>query len=69
VVLFYTVENGYFDDLQKDKWSVFEKLFLELMRNRYFKLLDKIRSGKFDKTVKDKINEVVQDFKNEFLIS
>ncbi len=69
VVLFYTVEKGFFDKIKKEQWSHFEKLFLELIRNRYFELLDKIEKGHFNKQMKEKIEEVVTDFEEEFLIS
>ena len=67
VVLFYVVEKGIFDDLKKEQWSEFEKIFLELMRNRYFKFLEKIEKGIFDKDIRKKIKEIVVDFKEEFI--
>ncbi len=69
VVLFYVVEKGFFDDIDKNKWSTFEILLLELIRNRYFKTLEKIESGTFDNEIKVKIQEIVNDFKQEFLLS
>jgi len=67
VILFYIVEEGLFDDIEKDKWVSFEDILLELIRNRYFEILDKIKEGKFDKQQKEKIKEIVVDFKQEFI--
>lgn len=67
-VLFYTVEQGFFDDIEKKKWSNFEVLFLELLRNRYPEVLKKINGGLFDEKIKIKIEEIVKDFKREFLL-
>jgi F-type H+-transporting ATPase subunit alpha len=59
VVLLYLVEQGYFDDLARGQWRRFEELLLELVRNRHPDLLDGIE--------KEGIEEVVADFKREFL--
>jgi len=67
-ILFYTVEQGFFDDIEKEKWSNFEILLLELIRNLYPDVLQKIKSGIFDEKIKTKIQEIVKDFKQEFLL-
>jgi F-type H+/Na+-transporting ATPase subunit alpha len=67
VVLFYAVEQGFFDDMTKDDWSSFESTLLELIRNRYPEVLEKIKKENFDEAVKIKIKEIVEDFKKEFL--
>ena len=69
VILFYTVENGFFDDLQKEMWYHFQKIFLELIRNRHFKILERIENGFFNMEEKNKIKEIVSEFKEEFLIN
>lgn len=69
VILFYTVEQGFFDDIDNKKWSNFEIFLLELVRNRYTDLLQKIESGVFDEKIKNKIQEIVKDFKQEFLLN
>lgn len=68
VVLFYVVESGFFDDIEKKDWAEFEALLLGLIRNRYAGVLKKIQSGQFNKTIKKKIDEIVGDFKEEFLL-
>ncbi len=67
VILFYVVESGFFDDTEKEHWSEFENLLLELIRNHYQNVLGKISSGLFDDDVKKSIKEIVDDFKREFL--
>lgn len=69
VVLFYTVEEGFFDDIDKDKWKDFEVLLLELLRSHYSDILIKIENGKFDDDIKSGIQEIVNDFKQEFLLT
>jgi F-type H+-transporting ATPase subunit alpha len=66
-VLFYTVEQGFFDDIEKKKWSSFEMLILELIKNRYPDVLEKIKKGIFGREIKQTIQAVVKDFKQEFL--
>ncbi len=66
VILFYTVENGYFDDIEKEKWSHFEKFLIKLLRGRYFKIMKKIEQENFDEEIKLKVKEIVADAKNEF---
>ncbi len=68
VFLFFIVEQGYFDDIKKGKWSEFERLLLQLARNKYYKLFEKIKSGTFDDNIKEKIHEIVKDFKREFMV-
>ncbi len=67
VILFYVVEEGFFDDVASDQWFDFEKLLLELIRGKYFKLVDKILKGKFDDEIKEQITAFVNDAKQEFL--
>jgi len=66
-ILFYSVEQGFFDNIDKNKWPNFEKLLLELIRNRYFKVLKKIKKGVFNEEIKNEITNIVTDFKREFL--
>lgn len=66
-VLFYAVENGFFDDISQEQWSEFKIFLLELIQSRYAKVLNSIRSGVFDKKVKKRIEAIVADFKQEFL--
>jgi F-type H+-transporting ATPase subunit alpha len=66
-ILFYVVEQGFFDDIKKEKWGIFEGLLLELIRNRYPKVLEEIGKGAFNEKVKNEILEIVNDFKQEFL--
>jgi len=69
VILFYTVEQGYFDDIDEHKWKNFESLLLELLRSRYTDLLSKIMENTFDDEIKKGIKEIVKDFKQEFMLS
>ncbi len=68
-VLFYTVEQGLFDDVDKNRWKNFEKLLLELLRSSYSDILQKIKSGIFDEKIKADIKKIVNDFKQEFLLA
>lgn len=66
-VLFYTMEQGYFDDLKKEEWRRFEELFLELLRNRYFETLAAVKKDGFTQHLKKEIENIVSDFKKEFI--
>ncbi len=68
VILFYAAQQGFFDDIEKKRWSNFERLLLELTRNRYKSVLKKIESGVFDQDVKKKVQKIIQDFKQEFML-
>ena len=65
-ILFYAVENGFFDGLEKEKWGIFERLLLELARGRYPALLNKIKKGRFGAEVKKEISDLARDFRREF---
>ncbi len=67
VILFYIANQGFFDDIQKDKWNSFVKLLLESMSNLYFSIFKKINKGEFDDKIKEEISEIVINFKKEFL--
>lgn len=66
-ILFYAVEEGFFDDIDPSDWTKFEGLLLELVRTRYKPYLDRIRHGTFDDDIKDSVRTMVIDFKKEFL--
>ncbi len=66
-VLFYIVDNGYFDELNKDHCSEFMAYILNLLRTRYVDVLSTIEKGVFDKAVKKKVEVIVKDFKDDFL--
>lgn len=67
VVLFYAMENGFFDEMQKEDWKSFEKVLLELIRNLHFDLLEKIKGGKFDEEIKQEIEKIIKNAKEELL--
>ncbi len=67
VVLFYVVEHGFFDDIEKEKISKFKNLLLETIRNHHFDVLENIKRNNFDKNIKDKVKEIIIEFKKEFL--
>ncbi|PIR43719.1 F0F1 ATP synthase subunit alpha [candidate division WWE3 bacterium CG10_big_fil_rev_8_21_14_0_10_32_10] len=69
VVLFYMVENGFFDDLEKEKWGEFEHFLLRLINGRYKQVLISISKEVWDTSTEEQINNIAQDFKQEFLSS
>ena len=66
-ILFYSVEAGFLDDIDKEKWVDFEKHLLQLIRNRYFDLIEQIEKKTFDEKIKSTIMDMLADFKREFL--
>ena len=65
-VLFYAVEQGYFDDMEMEQSSRFEEFLLELLRNRYPNIIEDIRKTGFTKKATRNIEVLVSDFKQEF---
>ncbi len=68
VVLFYAVEEGMLDDLKAEQWVRFKGELLEILRNKYPHILEKIGSGVFDDGVKSQIKDIIEDFKKEILL-
>jgi F-type H+-transporting ATPase subunit alpha len=66
-ILFYTMEEGHFDDLEKSSWKRFEELFLEFLRNRYFETILSVEKNGFTDSIEEAIKNIVTDFKNEFI--
>ena len=65
--LFFAVENGFFDDIERDKWQGFEKMLLELIRIEHFKILREIEEKqKLTPGLQSKIKEIVIKAKREF---
>lgn len=69
VVLFYAMENGFFDKVEKEQWGNFEKILLELLRSRYNRLLKKIHLGKLTKEIEREIREIILEANKEFLLN
>lgn len=69
VILFYMIEEGYFDDLPQSAWRRFENLLLELARNRYSDLLEAIKKKGVTPANKRRVEDIAADFKKEFLSS
>ncbi len=65
-ILFYAVEKGYFDDLEKESWRLFEKSFLTLMRTRYLKLLQDVKKDGLASKNETRLRDAIADFKKEF---
>ena len=66
--LFYSVGEGLFDNIKKEKWTGLESLLLKLLRNKYKNILENIKKGIFDEPIKEKIKTMVNDFNNEFIL-
>jgi len=69
VILFYAIEQGFFNDIEKDEWVNLEMILLELIRNIYPDILKQIKNGIFDEKIKIKIQELINNFKQEFLLN
>lgn len=67
VVLFYAVEEGFFDDLPNEQWRHFERLLLDVLRNGNAHLLEKIRDGQFSEEDREVARKLISDFKEEFV--
>jgi len=65
VILFYSVEAGFFDDVEKDQWPRFEQLLLKIIKSKHKDILENIRYGKFEEEKKN-VDDIVSNIKNEF---
>lgn len=66
VILFFSVEEGFFDDLKINNWQSFEKLLLEFLNSRYLRFLEKIEQGGWDEHMKLEVKNIIMEFKEEF---
>ncbi len=69
VVLFYAVEEGYFDELPQHAWRQFEYLFLRLLRYQYGPLLRRVGEEGLTEAVKAEVQKAVAAFRDTFLAS
>ncbi len=67
LVLFYSVEQGFFDELEKEKWKDAEKNLLRLLRNNFQSIEVSLQKGNFNKETKELINQLVKKFRYEFI--
>jgi len=68
VILFSAVEGGHFDDLAGEEWKKFEVLLLEMMRNKEYRLIEKITDQGVPEGMDEKIRIMIESFKKEFLL-
>jgi len=67
VILFFAVENGYFDEVKKEKWKEIEGLFLNFIEANYQELMEKIKEEGLSARVKDEAKRAIINFKEGFL--
>lgn len=69
VLIIYTVINGYLDDIPVDNIDRFEKEFLNYVHSNYPELSENIeQEGQMSEEIKDKLIEVIKEFKERFNI-
>jgi len=67
MVLFYAINEGFFDHLEKEKLLEVENLLLKFLNLKYKKLITDIRMVNFSSKLKLKIDKFLSDFQKEFL--
>jgi len=67
VVLFFSVEEGVFDDISKKDWKIFEEMLIEALRTKFFFIEKEIEKEGLSEKVKEKIKNFVKEFKKDFL--
>ncbi len=67
VIIFYSAEQGYFDEINEKELGKADRLLLELIRNHYINVTQEIEKGIFDKNVKKEIKKIIDEFKRMFL--
>ena len=63
LVLFYVVEQGLFNGLEKEQWEEVEKILLTLLRNKFQDVIHLLEGGILNNEVKKKIKELVDTVK------
>jgi len=66
VVLFFGLENGYFDEIDLEKWQEFEARFIDFFNNYHSDLLQEIKRGDFSDSIKKKLRKVIEEFVQHF---
>ncbi len=66
-VLFYAINEGLLDDLDQTTLMETSSVLVEVLGSRHEDLLERIKSGVFDDTVKADIAAIIQDFKQQFV--
>ncbi len=68
IISFYTVINGYLDDVKLEKVKQFEKELLEFMNRDHREVMDEIvDKKKLDDTLLERMSELVKEFKEGFV--
>lgn len=67
VVLFFAVEEGYFDTLDPADWQASSDVMLQLLRSQYHVVLESIACGVFNTQEQNIVKEFVRDFMTEFI--
>jgi F-type H+-transporting ATPase subunit alpha len=69
VIIIYTVTNGHLDDLPVDNLRRFEEEYLNFIDSNYAEIKEEIvESGKLSDDLRDKLDEVVAEFKDMFQV-
>jgi F-type H+-transporting ATPase subunit alpha len=69
VIIIYTVTNGHLDDLPVDNLGRFEEEYLSFVDSNYAEVKEEIvESGKLSDELKEKLDEMVKEFKDMFQI-
>ncbi len=63
VAVIYAVNNGFFDEVETDKVSEYEKKLVDFMMASKKSLLDKIADNNWDEEVEKELNQACEEFK------
>lgn len=66
-ILFYAVEEGFFDDLSEDDWPKLQQIILDLTKYKFPDLLESIENKEFNDSLKNEIKDMITKFKNDFI--
>ncbi|CAN5162887.1 F0F1 ATP synthase subunit alpha [soil metagenome] len=66
-ILFYVVEQGYFDEIHITDWSSVERHFLELLRTKHVPILHELKKDGFTDITHALIDTFIQEFKQQFI--
>ena len=66
-VLFYAINEGLLDDLDQTTLAETGTVLVQVLGSQHLDILERIKNGSFDDTVKADITAIIQDFKQQYV--
>jgi F-type H+-transporting ATPase subunit alpha len=67
VILFYSINQGFFDDIESGAVSALSTYLVDMLGSHYGEILTRIRQGVFDEDIKSRVSVIVKESKTKFV--